>query len=73
MSDSTRDCFVRKILLVSAYPETPSMAFRGVGIKKCHFLFLAKSITGVFDFGGTYLCRVSTDPKTNVFEWVLVK
>ena len=38
--------------LISFYPETPSVAFRGVGIKKCHFLFLAKSTTYAFDFGG---------------------
>ena len=36
--------------LASSHPETPSVAFRGVGIKKYHFLFLEKSIRYVIDF-----------------------
>ena len=49
--------------LASSHPETPSVAFRGVGIKKWHFLFLAKSITYVFDFGGISICRLSAHQK----------
>ena len=42
------------------------MAFRGVGIKKWDFLFLAKSITDVNDFGSTSVCCVGLGKEQNM-------